>query len=457
MQPVVTPAEMAVIDAAATESVEVLIGRAGGAVARAARTMLGGTYGRRIVVVAGKGNNGADGRDAARRLVRWGARVEVIDAAAAPPAIPMCDLVLDAAYGTGFRGVYEAPTLPEPRPLVLAVDIPSGVSGLTGAASGSPWSADRTVTFAARKPGLLLGSGRELAGVVEVADIGLDVGAPPINVVEAADALAWTPSQPVESHKWKAAVWIVAGSPSMTGAAHLAARAAMRSGAGYVRLSSPGLDADANRPTEAVGWPLPSAGWAAEVRAGIDRFSALLVGPGLGRDDAVMASVRKVVAEAPVATVVDGDGLAALGRDAAEILGSRPGGAPLAVLTPHDGEHAALTGARPDIDRIAAARELAAELGAVVLLKGSTTVVAHPDGRALLSTAGDARLATAGTGDVLSGVIGALLARGVAPFEAAGVGAWWHGRAGSLGPSVGLVASDLPDLLPRAWPGGGAA
>ena len=172
MIPIVTPEEMAAIDAAAPEPVDVLIERAGSAVARMARQMLGGTYGRRVNVIAGKGNNGNDGRAAARILDAAGVRVRMFDAANCPPGLPDADLVIDAAYGTGFRGEWRAPRVGAAP--VLAVDIPSGVNGLTGEASRGALPADRTVTFAALKPGLVLAAGRNLAGDVEVVDIGLD-------------------------------------------------------------------------------------------------------------------------------------------------------------------------------------------------------------------------------------------------------------------------------------------
>lgn len=442
MLPVLTPAEMAAVDAAAPEPVEVLVGRAGAALARGALRLLGGAYGRRVVVVAGKGNNGADGRAAAERLRRRGVAVQVLDAAALGPGerLPACDLVVDAAYGTGFRGEYAAPD-PGGAP-VLAADIPSGVSGLTGEAGPQAVAADATVCFAALKPGLLLHPGRALAGAVEVADIGLDVSGARAHLVEDADVAAWVPDRPADAHKWRSAVRVVAGSPGMTGAAALAAGGAARAGAGYVRLSSPGVDPPLPAaPVEAVGTPLPATGWAAEVLAGLDRFRAVVVGPGLGagaEDD-----VRALVAGSPVPVVVDGDGLRALAG------GARVGPAG-AVLTPHDGEHELLRGSRPGPDRLDAARALAARTGAVVLLKGPTTVVADPGGRCLLVTAGDARLATAGTGDVLAGVVGALLAQGVDPFRAAAAAAHLHGRAAALGPAAGLVASDVAAALPAA-------
>ncbi len=444
---------MAAIDAAAPEPVEVLIDRAGGAAARAALRLLGGAYGRRVVVVAGKGNNGADGRAAAKRLSRRGARVEIVDVASSPETLPPCDLVIDAAFGTGFRGTFEPPALPRPSPAVLAVDIPSGISGLSGEASGHPYQAAATVTFAAWKPGLLFGAGPRLAGEVELADIGLDVSGARVHLVDAADVAAWLPSRPRNSHKWAAAVWVVAGSPAMTGAAHLCAAAALRAGAGYVRLSSPGIEDDPLRPTEAVGRSVPAQGWSGEVLAGLDRFAALAVGPGLGRGEHVASEVRALVAGADRPTLVDGDGLTALGSRAAEVVAARPAGAAPVVLTPHDGEYAQLAGHPPGGDRIDAARQLAAATGAIVLLKGSTTVVAHPGGRVLLSTSGDARLATAGTGDVLSGIIAGLLAQGVEAFPAAAAGAWLHGTAARRGWPIGLVASDLLELLPATLDG----
>lgn len=445
MIPVLTPAEMAAVDAAAPEPVEVLIERAGAAVAHHALDLMGGGYGRRVAVVAGKGNNGADGRSAAARLRRRGARVEVFDAQMAPERLPPTDLVIDAAYGTGFRGEYQAPD-PTGAP-VLAVDIPSGVSGLTGEASDRVMPATRTVTFAALKPGLVLEPGRSLAGEVVVADIGLDVGRAGAGVVERSDVAGWLRARPPEAHKWQAAVLAVAGSPGMTGAARLVAAAAQRAGAGMVRVASPGIDDDPRRPTEAVGLVVPAEGWAQEIVRTLPRFGALVIGPGLGTAPPTSEAVRTVLGSTAVAAVVDGDALTALGREAPAVLSGR---AAITVLTPHDGEHERLAGEAPGRDRLAAARSLAASTGAVVLLKGSVTIVAHPGGRVRIVTTGDPRLATAGTGDVLSGIVGALLSRGLDGFDAAAAGAWIHGRAGALGPAVGLVAGDLVERLPAA-------
>ena len=445
MIPILTPEEMAAVDAAAPEPVEVLIDRAGAAVARVALDLLGGPYGRRVVVLAGKGNNGADGRAAATRLRRRGMRVTVVDALDAPARLPQADLVLDAAYGTGFHGEHHAPDVGDSP--VLAVDIPSGVSGLTGEELGRALPATTTVTFAALKPGLVLEPGRTLAGRVVLADIGLDVSAARAGVVEADDVAAWLPARDASSHKWRAGVMVVAGSPGMTGAAHLAAAAAPRAGAGVVRLASPGVDDDPGRPTEALGIALPAADWAGEVVAAADRARALVLGPGLGTSDAVRAGVRGVLTTCDLPAVVDADGLTVLGDDAPEVIGARKGAT---VLTPHDREFERLAGGPPAADRLAAARDLAATTRAVVLLKGSTTVVADPNGEVRVVTEGDARLATAGTGDVLSGVIGALLARGMPALDAAAAGAWLHARAARHGPAQGLVATDLLELLPLA-------
>ncbi|HEX3839519.1 MAG TPA: NAD(P)H-hydrate dehydratase [Acidimicrobiales bacterium] len=443
MQPVLTVAEMQAVDreAQATTPLEALVGRAGQAVAGVALEMLGGAYGRRVWVVAGKGNNGADGRVAAATLSRRGARVTVGE-----PGTEVAgewDLVIDAAYGTGFRGEYQAPAVPTGTP-VLAVDIPSGVLGDTGEASGRPLRADRTITFAALKPGLLQGDGVELAGRVTVADIGLPVGTPELQLMEDADVLALLPSRRRNDHKWSSAVLIVAGSPGMTGAAGLCARGAMRTGAGMIRLGVPGGEVADSPAPEAVSVALPRRGWSEAALEASRRCAAIVVGPGLGRDPETGEEVRRLLRETGIPVVVDADGLFALGLlDDVKPIETR---APV-VLTPHDGEYRQLMGAVPGGDRLEAARRLARAAGGVALVKGSTTAVAEPSGRARVSMSGSPRLATAGTGDVLSGVIGALLARGVPPLEAAALGAHLHGRAADRGPAQGLIAGDLPPLI----------
>jgi NAD(P)H-hydrate epimerase len=448
MIPIVTPQEMAAIDAAAAEPVDVLIGRAGAAVARAARRMLGGTYGRVVNVIAGKGNNGADGRVAGDVLAAAGATVRVFEAATCPAALPPADLAIDAAYGTGFRGDWAAPNVGAAR--VLAVDIPSGVDGLTGIAVAGALAADETVTFAAIKPGHLVHDGKRLAGAITVADIGLDVSSARAHVVERADVATWWRPRPVDAHKWMRAVRVVAGSPGMNGAASLAASAAMRAGAGMVWLSIPGEEHPRAQLVEVVGKPCPGSGWSATVSDGLDRFGAFVIGPGLGLAAVAGDEVRKAVVAAPCPVLVDGDGLTVIStasEGAASLLRARVAAT---VLTPHDREFERLAGAPAGADRFGTVRSLAAATGATVVLKGPTTLVAEPGGLVRAVTIGDQRLATAGTGDVLSGIIGALLASGMPAFDAAAGGAWLHGQAASMRPASGLVASDLLAAIPSA-------
>lgn len=445
MLPVVRIAEMRAIDADAPEPVDVLVDRAGSAVARAALDLLGGAYGRTAVVLAGPGNNGADGRVAADRLRRRGVRVTVIDLADAPAVLPEVDLVIDAALGTGASRPHRAP---DPgAALVLAVDVPSGIHGDTGEAIGAPMRADLTVTFAALKPGLLLGDGPAHAGAVRVVDIGLDVSRARTHLLDDASAAALLPRRATGAHKWRQAVLVVAGGPGMTGAASMAAEAAQRAGAGMVRLATPGGGHPRDVPREVVTLEVDEAGWADELVDDPGKVHAVAVGPGMGTAMATRHQIRTLVAGVDLPVVVDGDGLTALGTDAALVIAGRGAGT---VLTPHDGEFARIAGHPPGADRIADVADLAERTGAVVLLKGPTTVVAAPDGRVRLVRAGDARLATAGTGDVLTGIVAALLAGGLEPLDAASVGAHLHGLAGRQAPRHGAVASDVVDGIPAA-------
>jgi len=449
---VLTRDEVRAADAAALESVshETLVTRAGTAAAHAALRLLGGAYGRRVVVVAGKGSNGADGRVAADVLARRGARVLVLEAddgaAGGGVTLPRCDLVVDAAYGTGFRGTYDAPRSPGGA-RVLAIDIPSGVDADTGEAPGRAVRADHTVTFAALKPGLLQGAGAVCSGAVEVADIGIGFPTPQALLVEDAD-VALVPPRPRQVNKWTTAVGVAAGSAGMEGAAILCSRAAMAAGAGMLRLGSPG-DPAAAWPTEAVRMHLPAEDWAGAFLEATAKCKAVVIGPGLGTGAATAEEIRAVIAAVPVPLVIDADALTALGGTAAAraLLDKRTGPS---ILTPHDGEYARISGGPPGEDRLEAARHLARATGAGVLLKGPLTAVAAPDGGApdvLLAAAGGPALATAGSGDVLSGIIGAFCARGLAPLQAAALAAHVHGRAAALGPSQGLVAGDLPALV----------
>jgi NAD(P)H-hydrate epimerase len=443
----------------------VLVERAGRAVAAHARRMLSGTYGRRVVVVSGKGNNGADGRVAARVLRFWGVGVEEfalpdLDRDGFTRSLSRSDLFVDAMFGTGFRGALEgtaawvATCTGESSIRTLAIDIPSGVDGTTGAVEGEAVRADETACFVARKPGLLFEPGRSRAGKVDIIDIGIDPGTPSIRVPAVSDLRL--PFRDPTAHKWSSGLIVFGGSLGMTGAPLMVSRAAARSGAGMVVCGVPGMEAARSiAGSEIVTRALPatSDGHMDEDAArvalkDITRFRALAVGPGLGRDDRTQAAARRLVAEAPVALVVDADGLNALALDPAPLRVRHAAGFDPPVLTPHAGEYERVAGRPVGDDRIEAARDLAARMHAVVLLKGPGTVVADPDGTAYVNPADSPALATAGTGDVLTGIIGGLLANGARPIEAAVTGAYVHGRAAfAAGTAPDLVAIDLIDAL----------
>jgi NAD(P)H-hydrate epimerase len=459
----------------------VLVERAGRAVALHARRMLGGTYGRRVVVVCGKGNNGADGRVAARLLRAWGIGVELfaltdrIEPRLFQRALTRADLAIDAMFGTGFRGALEgdaavaASGFSQAGVRVLAVDIPSGVDGATGAVSaglsrdscegGPPTGgitgttvaveADETVCFAALKPGLLFEPGRTRAGRVRVVDIGIPVDST-LHVLDPTDLAL--PARPVDAHKWSSGLLVVGGSTGMVGAPLMTSRAAARCGAGMVVCAVPGETA-AQRAAgeEIVARALPATAQGALdeeaarlVLKDIGRFRALAVGPGLGTERPTQLAVRRLVAECSAPIVVDADGLNALALDPAPLRVRHAAALPPAVLTPHAGEYERLAGRPVGADRVAAARELAAKTHAVVLLKGPGTVIAEPSGAAFVNTTDTPALATAGTGDVLTGIIGGLIAAGASPLVAAATGAYVHGRAATAaGTGLDLVATDL--------------
>jgi ADP-dependent NAD(P)H-hydrate dehydratase / NAD(P)H-hydrate epimerase len=503
MKPVLTPAEAAALDRETQGrgvAAESLMERAGRAVARAARELAGGSYGRRAVVVCGKGNNGGDGLVAARQLGRWGVRATVVlledPASLREPAagnagrlsevpgvrvrtfderglrreLARADVAVDAIFGTGFRGMPEdewasaIASLNDADAPVVAVDIPSGVNGATGAVEGDAALAQLTVSFGAPKLGTVLMPGAEHAGIVRVVDIGFpdDLVHARAWLTEPQDVAAWLPVRDSDTHKRASGVLVVvAGSRSMTGAARLIARAAGRIGAGLVTVaapegSMPQIQAGSTEPTFL---PLPETTEgtvAAEATSSLlerlQSADALAIGPGLTTDDETVAFVRETVRRSPVPLVLDADGLNAFAGDGSA-LGDRQADA---VLTPHVGEFARLTGVKPrdlDADRPAHVRSLASQTGAVTLLKGSRTVIADPDGRLFVNVTGSPILSTAGTGDVLTGMIGALLARGVAPTESAAAAAYLHGLAGlfagrDLG--EGALAGDVLERVPEA-------
>jgi len=502
MRAVLSPAEAAALDRdsqARGISAPSLMENAGREVARAAAAVAGGLYGTRAVVVCGKGNNGGDGLVAARHLARWGVRVTVVmledaddlrEPAAANFArlsqtdvrvrpfsrstlsreLARADVAVDAIFGTGFRGFPEEEWgaaiegLNEAGAPVVAVDIPSGVNGETGAIEGEAVWADVTVTFGAAKTGVVLLPGAERAGIVEVAEIGFpeDLIRSDLWLVEEGDVASMLPARELETHKREAGVVIVVGgSRNMTGAVCLAASAAYRAGAGLVTVAVPEgiLPVVQEVLREPTFLPLPEtpegsvAAGATEVLA--DRLGsagALALGPGMGLVEETAEWIRRTVATCPVPIVLDADGLNAFEGRASE-LGRRRADL---VVTPHAGEFARLAGGSSrdvNADRVGAVRKLAAETQATVLLKGTRTLVGTPEGHIRVNTTGGPFLATGGTGDVLTGAIAGLLARGLAPVDAASAGAYLHGRAGALAArraGEGTTAGDVLDHLTTA-------
>ncbi|MGB2757626.1 MAG: NAD(P)H-hydrate dehydratase [Acidimicrobiia bacterium] len=465
MEPLLSPENVREADSSALangQRYDDLVDRAGRAVAWAARRLLGGTYGRTVLVVAGPGSNGADGRLAAQQLRSWGCVVHVIDledpsavgAASLDRDWRGADLVIDAMFGIGgsrpLDGVaadVATRTHAHPRPLVLAVDVPSGVDALTGTMYGVAVHADATVTFQANKTGLLFEPARSHAGAISVVDIDIPIVAAVAQRIVRGDVEEWWQPRSADAHKWSAgAVLVVGGSPGMFGAPLLAARAAMHAGAGMVRAAMPTnsfeRSGDGAEVIEVSAPATPhglSSGAVMPIARAAQRMHAVVIGPGIGRDAEAADTTRTLIATLDHPLVVDADAINALADDPSVLRVRAAASLPPIVLTPHDGEYARLMGHPPGLDRIEAAKGAAVHHGAVVLLKGATTVVATPEGQAMVIDSGTSALATAGTGDVLSGVIAALIAHGMSPNRAAAAGAWIHGTA-----SVDIaVASDL--------------
>lgn len=445
--------------------------------------------GSRVAVVAGPGNNGGDGFVAARLLVERGYRVEMLlsgdasrikgDAARAAakwkgpvaPAEPQrlagAQVVVDALFGAGLdRPVEGAPrTLIEamnaqPAPIV-AVDLPSGINGTSGAVMGIAVQAAQTVTFFRKKPGHVLLPGRLHCGTVAVAEIGIAASVLPTLGAKAYENLPplWQPQFPVPrltGHKYDRGHAVVVSGPSWsTGAARLAARGALRAGAGLVTIASPRDALAVNAATNLAIMVRPVDG-ADALKAFLadGRLNAVALGPGLGVDEATCSLVLAAL-EGERAVVLDADAMtsfAATPRRLAQALLARAGRP--TILTPHEGEFSRLFWALDDRTKVGSklerARYAAALTGAVVLIKGGDTVVASPDGRASIAANAPAYLATAGAGDVLTGITAGLLAQHMPAFEAASAAVWLHGEAAvAFGP--GLIAEDLPEALPRVY------
>lgn len=423
--------------------------RAGRAVALEAVRM-GTGYGTKVIVLAGPGNNGGDGYVAARVLAGRGVAVEVealADArtqpaiaamnrarAAGVPIRPMgelrsADLLIDALFGGGFRQGIPGVVRPwaQSSDPVLAVDVPSGLDPGTGQVGEASFTAARTVTFGALKTGHVLGEGPDRCGLVSVADIGLPEGDAELMMTDESDAPR--PVRPRIAHKWSAgSVLVIGGSPGMIGAAILAGRSALNFGAGAVGLAVP--EAAAAMANAAAPELLHY-----EIDDLPTRYRVLVLGPGLGVEHSDRAA--KLISDWSGPMVIDADALSAV--DAKRPLPNRE-----AVLTPHAGEFERLTGVRSEYQ---AARSLARTVEATVLLKGNPTFVT--DGATPWTIdSGGPELASIGTGDVLAGMVGALLARGLSPLEAARSGAYWHGRAAAtLASRRSVTATALVDHI----------
>ena len=489
-----------------------LMERAGTGVARAVERVAGDGP---VVVVCGKGNNGGDGLVAARLLRDVGREVTVAcvadpqeftgDAAEnlkrLPGASPLllsggdrpgqgrptdarlfggASVIVDALLGTGFRAGGSQAGIRGPmagaidavnaaHAPVVSVDVPSGVDASSGVVAAPAVRASVTVTFHAAKPGLWIRPGKAHAGVVETIDIGIPRGAPgqaAIGLLEPS-VLALLAPRDASSTKFSSGhVLVAGGSRGLTGAPQMAARASMRAGAGYVTACIPaslqGILAS-GAPAELMTRGLAEDGdgaLTADALAGVldaERGGALALGPGLGRSAGAVAFARALAREATVALVLDADGLNAHAGHLPELAERR---APT-VLTPHAGELGrllALESSEIERERLRHVRAAAEQARAVVVLKGDDTLVADPQGRVAVSQGGSPALATAGTGDVLTGVIAALLAQGLDAFAAAAAGVWMHCAAGReaarrLGVAEGVIASDVIEALPAARAG----
>jgi NAD(P)H-hydrate epimerase len=417
--------------------VDTLMERAGRAVADAVLQRYPSA--RRVAAVCGKGANGGDGRIALRLLRESGLGTS-------EDLTEEADVVLDALFGTGFHGEPHPDAATQIEQInsagvpVVAVDLPSGVDASSGEVAGAAVRADVTVTMHAPKVGLVVAPGRFHAGEVEVADIGLAHAETEHRLVTP-EILSLVPRRREGDTKYTAgSVLVVGGAPGMTGAVSLAARAAFRADAGYVAVAAPerSLPVVETNVLEAVKAPLERLDELAE------RASAFAIGPGLGRGDEERALVRRLLAELQLPAVVDADALFELEPDAWP--------APR-VLTPHAGELGRLLGEEAkwvDAHRLEAVRRAVDRYRCVVLLKGPDTLVAAAGEPVLVRTNGTPALATAGTGDVLTGVIGAFLAKGMDARLAAAAGAVAQGRAAELSTQAGLVASDVVEALPQA-------
>jgi NAD(P)H-hydrate epimerase len=471
-----TPSEMGAADRASTAagtSVSTLMEAAGAAVAVA----IGGRWVMRpVTVLCGPGNNGGDGFVTARHLLAagWPVKVALLGArdklkgaaaeaaagwtgevtALGPKSLEGAGIVVDALFGAGLSRDLEGSALAVVTALktakipICAIDTPSGVDGASGAVRGAAARADLTVTFFRKKPGHLLYPGRGLCGELVVADIGT-----PVSALEAIAPHTWEngpglwlgayPWPEPESYKYKRGEVLVLGGEAITGASRMTALAAARAGAGMVTLAAPKpvWSVYAGALTDIIVSAFEGdADW--NTLLADKRRNVIAIGPGAGVGAATRRHVLAALATKR-AVVLDADALTSFAEAPEDLFTAIKGPC---VMTPHAGEFMRLF--HFEGDKLFRTRAAARQSGAVVLLKGSDTVIAAPDGRAIINANAPPQLATGGSGDVLTGFVAALLAQGLAPFEAAAAGAWLHGAAAAEF-GVGLIAKDLPEALPR--------
>ena len=481
-----------------------LMETAGRAVAARVLSMMGSGPSKRVLVLVGKGNNGGDGLVAARVLHDAGVEVHIVlssepqstegpaasnlqavrgmgidvsvylsGSEASSPEWQRPDLCIDALLGVGSTGaprgalkemVEAANRLPCPR---LSVDIPTGLDATTGIVEGKCIHASATVTFGCGKVGLFADPGVRYCGSVEIVDIGFPRASvvrieATTRAIDAEMVRDWLPDRPRFGNKGTFGnVAVIAGSSGMMGAAVLCSRAALRVGAGLVRLAAgqESLIAVNSMTPEVICRPVPySAGVFGPdsldaLRSLTEGARAVAIGPGISSRSETAELIAALLPHIEAPMVIDADALNILSGDPSVLRRLK---AP-AILTPHPGEMSRLAGPpveKVQAERIRHAREFAREWGVIVVLKGAATVVASPEGEVLINTTGNAGMATAGTGDVLTGTITGLIAQGMSPFEAAGCGVYLHGAAGDhcakRSGEVGIMASDLVEAIPHA-------
>ncbi len=514
---VVTTAQMRELDRRTIEEADItgeeLMERAGGGVAGAVQHLaeIAGFNRPFVLLVAGRGNNGGDAFAAARHLKEWGADAEVWLAGAANEIkgdalkhlsrmraahVPLrelptkedwedaagyragADILVDGVLGTGAAGPARGPAvgaiefinMQSRDSLVVAIDLPSGLDADTGQVNGAAVLADLTVTIGLPKTGLMAPAALDYVGCIEVVDIGIppafveQAGPDPAReLIYSSDLRGLFPRRPRAAHKGRFGhVLLIGGARGYAGAITLAARAALRGGAGLVTVLTPEeiapVVAAASLETMVIGVPATEQGAIApEVwqtwRARADEFNAVLVGPGLTRHDSSLQLVRQIIRECSAPLVLDADALSVMEGQAHRLGNARRS----LVITPHPGEMARLLMKKTEdiqANRFAAAREAAEQTQGVVVLKGAGTVVTQPGAAMHVNLTGNPGMATGGTGDVLAGLLTSFIGQGLNPFDAARAAVYIHGRAGDMAAwrksQAGLIAGDLIEELPFA-------